>query len=151
MTFSPSLSNILSLLSQDSVPMYPFSLFLVSGPLSTVLHLCPLSPVMSPFLSLCFLSSVLCPLSHVSIPCLPSCALSQVICSLSPILLFPSPNPYKLSQCPLFCGSIPLFLYVVLLFPIHCSPPSLVLCSCLPYLRDCSEFFSVIYIHTVHL
>jgi hypothetical protein len=31
---------------------------------------------------------------------------------------------YQLSQCPLFCGSIPLFLSFALLFPVLCSSVS---------------------------
>ncbi len=94
------------------------------------------------------LSNILCSKSHVAVPCRPSCSLSYVsvhclqssvpcltslflasllctlsdmICPLS-ILLSPTPNPYKLFQCPLFC-SCPLFLCFA-----PSVPPSLVLC-----------------------
>jgi len=70
----------------------------------------PMSPVLRP-LSHCTLLLVSRPLSPVSLLCSLSpvlCTLSLGMCSLSPILLSPSPHPYQLSQCPLFCGSIPL-------------------------------------------
>jgi hypothetical protein len=87
----------------------------------------------TPVLRLCSLYPVLCPLSHVLL--LVSCPLyshrlSHVICFLSPILLSPSPNPYQLSQGPLFCGFIPLFLTFIPLFPVPCA-----FVSCLLFLR----------------
>jgi hypothetical protein len=102
-----SLSNVLCPLSHFFVLCLPsyvpclMSLFLIFRPLSPVSQLCSLSPVF--------------------------CTLSHVICFLSPILLSPTPNPYQLSQCPLFCGSIPLFLSLLLCFQSS-FPPSLVLC-----------------------
>jgi hypothetical protein len=84
-----ALSNVSVPCLLSAVPSLT-SLILVSHPLSPVLRLCSLSPVLF--------------------------TLSHVICPLSPILLSPSPHPHQLSQCPLYCGSITLFLSFVPLF-----------------------------------
>jgi hypothetical protein len=96
-------------------------LCLVSHPLSPVLRLHSLYPVLTSL----FLVS--CPLSPVSRLCSLSpglCILSHGICPLFPLLLSPSPNLYQLSQCPLYCGSFPLFLSFVPLFTVLCSSVS---------------------------
>jgi hypothetical protein len=110
----------------------------------------PCLPVMYPFLSLCSLSPVLCPLSHVSISCLPS-SVPCLKCSVR----YP-PSFFRRPLTPINCPSVP---FSVALF--HCSRPlffffpSTVLLrllssdSCLPYLRECSEFFLVIYMQTL--
>jgi hypothetical protein len=144
----------------------------VSSLTSLYLFSCPMSPV----LRLCSLSPVLCPLSHVSVPCLPSavpslmslflvshplssvsrlcslspvpCTLYHVICSLSPILLSPSHNPY--SNCPSVPFSVALYYCscpLLFCFPLS-IPPSLVLCPLSFILREC-EFFLKIYMHTL--
>ncbi len=102
------------------------SLYFVSIPMSPVLRLCSLSPFLgplshlsvsclpyaSPILRLCSLYLVRYALSHSSAPCPPSsvpclmwsfpCLPSSFLCPLTPITL---------CQCPIFCDSIPLFLF----------------------------------------
>jgi hypothetical protein len=99
--------------------------------MSHVLRLCLVSHLLSPVLRLHSLSPVLtslflvsCPLSQVSVPCLSafvSCLTGFVPCfpysSLRPL------TPIN-CQCPLFCGSIPLFLSFVPLFTVLCSSVS---------------------------
>jgi hypothetical protein len=122
----------------SSIPLSPSPVPVLS-PLSPLSNLCTLSSILCP-LRLCSLYPVLYPLSHglllVSHP-LCSHLLSHVICFLYPILLSPSPNPHQLSQGPLFCGFIPLFLTFAPLFPVPCA-----FVSCLLFLRLLSPILS---------
>ncbi len=98
------------------------SLFLVYRPLF------PVSRLGYFFRALCSLSHVSVTCFPLSVPCLTSlllvsrplfpvsrlCYLFHVLCTLSSMDLSPVsvPNPYQLSHCPLFYGSIPLFLFL---------------------------------------
>ncbi len=117
-----SLPNVLCLMSHNSA----------LSPMSPVLRLCTLSPVLfplshvsvpfllspvpsltslflasrplSPVLRPCSLSPFLCPLSHISNPCLPSRDLSSFFCSLYPVLRLCSLSPVP---CPQSYVSVP--------------------------------------------
>jgi hypothetical protein len=102
-----SLSPVLCILSHVYVPCLPSSrstcltsMFLVSHPLYPASRLCSLSPI-------------LCTLPHISE--LVFGPFYSVSCDLSSVSHPPSPSPYpyQLSQLPLCCGSIPLFLFSV--------------------------------------
>ncbi len=107
-----NLYNIPCPMSHAAVPCRPSyvpcltSLFLVSRSQSPVSRLCSLSPSSVPCLTW-------------SVPCLPSSFLRTLS---------------QLSQCPLFCGSIPQLLSFVPLLPSLCSSvsclASLVFCTC---------------------
>ncbi len=107
------------------------SLYFVSQPRSSVLCLSSLSPV-------------LCPLSRGSAPCLPSSVPSLTALFILSRPLYPV---YQLSQCPLYCGSIPVVLSFAPLFPVLCF-----FFSCpLPlafHICENASFF-LIYIHTL--
>ncbi len=134
-----------------SVPFTVSRTGIVSRPISPVLRLCSLSPVLCPlsYVSVRYLPSsvscltslslasrplspvlVLCSLSLVFVPCpfYPVLyTLSHIICPLSLILLSPSLTPINCPSVPfcvaLFYSSCPLFLCFLFSFPL-----SLVLC-----------------------